>query len=188
METGTPLTELDVITSASDDDLLYIVDNPTGTASSKAIRVDNFLKFVGARYTTNAGQIIPSATGTIINFEDFVYDTNSAVTTGTAWKFTAPITGYYLIDCALLSASTTDWAIGEIANIGLYKNGVLYSVMSWFTSQLSANGIRFSVSGSDVIYLIATEYINIRISHTVGTNLALHNDGAYCFVSISKLY
>ena len=45
------LTELDATTTASTDDLIYIVDDPSGTPVSKKITVGDFLN-------TIAGQII----------------------------------------------------------------------------------------------------------------------------------
>jgi hypothetical protein len=61
-----------------------LADNATTIASGTAAAAA-----VHARYTTDAGQSIPDITTTIVNFEDVSDDTNTAVTTGAAWHFTA---------------------------------------------------------------------------------------------------
>lgn len=58
-----------------------------------------------ARYGTNAAQSIPNTTETRIDFEDQLYDPDALVTTGSAWVFTAPNDGYYLLDASILFAS-----------------------------------------------------------------------------------
>ena len=144
--------------------------------------------FVGARYTTNAGQSIPDITSTIINFEDMVYDTDTAVTVGATWKFTCPTGkgGYYLINTCILFATTNTWAATELVILEIYKGGAAYSTIYREHWQSTTTGYR-QAFGSDVVHLDPTEYIDLRVYQGSGGSLALLNNGQYNYVAISKL-
>ena len=141
-----------------------------------------------ARYSTNAGQSIANNTHVIIDFEDKDYDTHTAVTTGAAWKFTCPTGqgGPYRVSVFLLFASTATWAAGEIAQASIYKGGVLHSVLDRKTAE-SATTLYKELGGSGGVYLSAGEFIDVRAYHTSGAALALHNDGLYNYISISRV-
>lgn len=64
---------------------------------------------VGAKYNTNAGQTITNSSGVfnIVDFEDRVYDTQNAVTTGASWVYTVTQPGLYNIECCLEFTSST---------------------------------------------------------------------------------
>jgi len=143
---------------------------------------------VVARYKTNAGQNIPDTTMTIIDFEDVDYDTYDAVTTGAAWAFTAPIGGWYRVTVAITFASSTTWREDEIAQVELWKEGIVFSVLSRTWGQDSSGGSQFKFTrGSDTIYLAVGEAINIRASQISGGALALHTDSRYNHVAIERV-
>lgn len=141
-----------------------------------------------ARYTTNAGQSIPNGAFTIVDFEDLVYDTDTAVTTGASWKFTCPAGqgGPYRINIMLLFTSTATWAAAEYAQASVYKGGSVYTHIARNTSE-SATTLNKELSGSADVYLSAGNYIDIRVFQNSGAALALHNDGLYNYVSISRI-
>jgi len=141
-----------------------------------------------ARYSTNAGQSIANETTTIVDFEDQTYDTHTAVTTGAAWKFTCPTgqSGYYRVAIMLMFASTATWAAGERAQASLYKGGAFYSALDKNTSE-TATARNIELKGSDDVYLAAGEYIDIRVVQNSGAALALHNNGLYNHVAISRV-
>ena len=141
-----------------------------------------------ARYTTNAGQSIPNGAFTIVDFEDLVYDTDTAVTTGASWKFTCPAGqgGPYRVSAMLLFTSTATWAAGEIAQMSVFKGGVEYTALDRKTSE-SATTLYKEVKGSVDVYLSSGNYMDIRVFHNSGAALALHNDGLYNYVSISRI-
>jgi hypothetical protein len=143
---------------------------------------------IHARYTTDAGQSIPNITTTIVDFEDAVDDTNTAVTTGAAWHFTAPVAGRYHVDAALLFASTTTWALVERGQMQLYKNGVAYSTLDRNDNINSSGGAQLMMlSGSDTIVLAAADTIDIRASQNSGAALTLNASGLVNHVSIALL-
>jgi len=140
-----------------------------------------------ARYTTNAGQSIPNNAHTIVDFGTLVYDTHSAVTTGAAWHFHAPVGGYYAISVAILFAATTTWADAEIGEIDLYKNGARFSVIERKDNYGTASTVYMQLGSSDVVYLAANETLDIRIFQNSGAALALYSEHPYNYVSIHKV-
>ncbi len=103
-----------------------------------------------------AGAVAVSTTQ-MINFATVTYDTHGAVTTGSAWKYTAPMAGYYRVAVAVdLDAGTS---------VGLYKNGTLYSLICDNTNS------PYIGSGADTVLLASGDYVDIRLtSGSTNTN------------------
>ena len=161
-----------------DDDAAVIGPFITGTSVSA---------FVGARYNTDAAQnIVNGAAIAIINFDDRVYDTGDFVTTGTAWKFTVPTTGYYHIDAMVQFTSTSDWAAGERGNLVLYKGGAAFIGLDR-KDNYSGTTVFMYLQGHVTVYLEATNYIDIRVAQNSGADLALSNDPLTVWVNIEKI-
>ena len=138
-----------------------------GWSSNTVMSNDADTRVCTARYKI-AGAGVTSSTTQPINFATLDYDTHSAVTTGSSWKFTAPISGYYNVVASLASTSGTP-------NVQLYKNGTVYSVMG------PANSGNYNNSSSQ-IFLVAGDYIDLRFSSslTVDSNTTQ-------FVAISRI-
>lgn len=147
------------------------------------------LAFVGARYNSNAAQtIVNNATIAIVDFEDQVYDSGSLVTTGAAWKFTAPSTGYYHIDVYLLFAANTGWAVGERGLLHLYKNNAVFVALDRKDDiGNAASGSQLALHGSVTIALAATDYIDVRVAQNSGGNIALSNAATDVWINIEKV-
>lgn len=141
-----------------------------------------------ARYTTAAGQSIPNTTPTIIDFGTVTFDPDSHVTVGAAWKFTAKVAGYYQVNTSILYASTTTWALGEWANLAIYKGGVYYTDLDRDDQMNSSvTGQYKRLQGSDVVQLAVGEYIDIRAAQVSGGALVLFNSAVFNYVSIAKI-
>lgn len=100
--------------------------------------------------------------GNPINFDTQLWDTNSAVTTGSSWKFTAPVTGKYLVSTVLTFTSYSG-----TPDVSVYINGTNDTyMMSWAGSAQRLTGIT-------LVNLTAGDYIDIRpdsnITSAVGT-------------------
>jgi hypothetical protein len=91
-----------------------------------------------------------------IDFSTQEFDTNAAVTTGAAWKFTAPSQGLYLITGAINF-------ITSAAGVKLYKNGSAYKHLGFDSTTMDG-------SYSGTVRLLAGDFIDIRpsASTTVG--------------------
>ncbi len=137
---------------------------------------------VSARYTNNAGQAIPSGAATIFNFVDQDYDDHNAVTTGAAWKFTAPFDGVYALD-SLITFSNQSYTAGASIILAIYKNGVeivnSYGIVEVTTSNL------FGKQASSEIDMVKGDYLDVRISQGSGGTRTTQTGGQYNFISIS---
>lgn len=104
----------------------------------------NVSPVVFASYT---GSGTSYSTNNPINFATKVLDTHNAVTTGSDWKFTAPINGVYTLTGALYVSATTD--------ISIYKNGNVISGVD--IGYIIYTGQRIAISYT--IYLVKDDYV-----------------------------
>lgn len=86
------------------------------------------------------------------NTRDF--DTHNAVTTGSAWKFTAPVSGIYRISASFANAT------GTVA-VQVFKNGVNAN------AQLFSANTSFVEGGSTTLRLNSGDYIDVRTGSSV---------------------
>jgi len=119
-----------------------------GWSSTVQMSNDTDTRVVAAKYyvgTTNSpGANLP------INFDSKLTDTHNAVTTGSSWRFTAPVPGTYCV--AVHTQQDTATAYG----VRVYKNATLTEILYY-----SASG-GATYSGSTLIDLVAGDYIDIR--------------------------
>lgn len=138
---------------------------------------------VGAVYKTNAGQVIADNTTSIIDFEDSVYDTNSAVTTGASWKFTAPSTGKYHVSCSIKFQQGNFG--GANVKLMLYKNNSLYLYIGGFDPPNAS--LHNYVRGMCDVELAATDYIDVRVLQNSTVNMTLDTTAEYNHIDIHKI-
>lgn len=128
----------------------FINDATYGFSRWRIIKVSGSnLAEVPATVTATYYNSNMSVGGAIWNFSAIVEDTHTAVTTGSAWKFTAPIDGLYLVQLVTSLVSGT----GNTAS--LYKNGANYQPLTVFTTA----GWYYNASAT--LRLYKGEYINI---------------------------
>jgi hypothetical protein len=182
------LTDLAAATSLAFTDIVLVTKSPGGAAASNKATLailSNGMSVV-ARYSTAAGQSIPNNSDTVINFDVQNYDTHSAVTTGAAWRFTAPVDGYYLVTISMLFAATDTWIDQEYVSLISYINSVGISRMGFTAHHGSASSIFVGASGTDILQLNAGDTLNIHVIQTSGAALALHNAADYNYIAITK--
>ena len=90
-----------------------------------------------------------------INFDTKEYDSHNATTTGSAWKYVAPVSGLYSLQGVI--ASTT----GTGTTYTIYKNSAAYKGLQ--TTLSSYNTLSIAAS----LRLNAGDFIDIRPSGTV---------------------
>lgn len=142
-----------------------------------------------ARYKTNARQTVADASYTIIDYAASDYDTDTAVTTGAAWKFTVPAnhTGYYLVSASAFLNSSAGWEVGETALLALYKNNGLVHRLDQVVMQ-AAGTYAVYLTGASVVQANATDYLDVRIYQDSDASKILASTGTYSHVAISKLF
>lgn len=131
-----------------------------------------------AEYNTTAGQSIPNNASTVINYATLVTDTDSAVTTGAAWKFTVPTNkgGIYLVAAnATLSApfaGTTPFTLV----LQLLKNAGEVARLYFNVSTANIGAASFDAAeGSTLVNCVPGDTLTIGIiqSSTAGAAIAL---------------
>jgi hypothetical protein len=142
---------------------------------------------VSAKYTTAAGQSIPSGTATIVNFGTKSWDHTGAVQTGVGtWKFQPSLSGTYLVSASVMLSSGGGWAAGEEASLSVYKNGVEESVIFDYNSQ-ATHSAAVGLSGSTLVQLLAGEYFDIRLYQFSGGSISLVSQARMNHVSITRV-
>ena len=161
-------------------DVLTFVSDATTTLSTNSVAFVKRLSgpsAIAASETVAASYWLPANQSagptTPINFSSKQFDSHGAVTTGAAWRFTAPIAGTYNVSAFAYTTSIS-------LTYNLYKNGVLYTEIAEHLPGAVA-------TGSLLIQLIAGDYVDVRpgttqtvfggIFSTFGTKIHIHRIG-----------
>jgi hypothetical protein len=142
-----------------------------------------------ARYKISAEFALPNNAATLVNYDTVVYDDDTAVTTGAAWKFTVPAShdGYFLVCASILIKSNANWTAAEKMELQLFKNNSIYCVLASTYAQATGTYALFT-TGSAVISLVATDYIDVRCYHNTGSAEVTNSDGNYSHIAIARLF
>ncbi len=170
------------VTLLNDADYVYVdIEKLSGQSSIAAS------ESVNAVYTTAAGQSIPNATDTIIDFGTAEINSHGNVVTGAAWKFTASISGVYEVSAFVQLNSGGGWAVSEEAVVSLFKNGSGLATLGLY-SHSAANSVAVSIPcPAREVRLNAGEYIDIRINQNSGAALGLVASALRNWVSIKRV-
>ena len=142
---------------------------------------------VYAQYSTGAGQLIPNATVTLVDYATKDFDSHNAVTTGGSWKFTAPISGLYQVSCQWAYAPST-YAGTSTFTCFLYKNGASHGIQ--LGKHRTENGSASSQpaeSGIALVKLNAGDYIDFRQYQDNGLSENLEATNSANYVSIIRV-
>ncbi len=132
----------------------------SGWSSNTVMSNDTDTRGVAARYKSSAGNSFTGASVQVVDYATKDYDTHAAVTTGSGWKFTAPVSGKYSVK-ASFSIGSLAWTAGNRSQMALFKNGSLYCNLNQVQAQATAS-YAMVVVGSDEIDLNAGDFIDIR--------------------------
>ena len=137
---------------------------------------------VRASYSLAAPQT-PTNVQTIIQANTRLEDTHSAVTTGTSWKFTAPIPGVYMFDFGF-SAGVGSNADNYVL-YALWKNNAQWQNLLMKTKD-AAGTIQLGqeAGGAATIRLIAGDYIDLRWNCANTTSIGNISTG---LINITKI-
>lgn len=147
-------------------------------AAGKFLKADGTYQVpAGSAVSSVAATYILSSSGTPgatnpINFDTKIVDTVNAVTTGAAWKFTAPSTASYHVSVTV--------GANISVNIFLYLNGTSTYMMFNTTGGLQS-------SGSVILPMSTGDFIDIRPSNGTAT-LAGSGVPYIAWVSISQIH
>jgi hypothetical protein len=168
----------------------HINDQPQTIAGAKTFSSDLSIggailnSPVYAHYTESAGLTISNTT--VLRWDTKVEDTHNAVTTGSGWKFTAPIAGLYLVSC-LYSINSGTFTAGNIYGFrGVFLDGSATNVKALSLENVDANvtkGMRFMASFT--LRLTASQYFQIQA--LASTSVTQSNEAVFNWINIVRI-
>lgn len=124
---------------------------------------------IAASYYSDTTQ---AALTTQVDFNQSIYDTNSAVTTGASWKFTAPSSRKYRVTISI--------SAGGVQYLDIRKNGTVYQRLVYTVVSAMNNA-------SVELDLAATDYIDIYPLGAVTVNGSASADANRSCIQISSI-
>jgi hypothetical protein len=140
-------------------------------------------------YQTNAGQSIPNAAETVIDFEDMINDPHLLVTVADApatWFYTVPVSGYYLVTALIVFETTNTWAVSEVVRIRPLVNGSGAQYAGRGTA-FPASSTAVSVLGVVPVYAVMDDTIAIGVYQNSGAALTLATNAGFNVASIHRI-
>lgn len=167
---GAPNTTI-TVTGGTD----YVVaGNPTNIYYSKATSPVGFPNFYPkARAKRSGNQTISNGSWTKVQFDTETFDTGGNYDNTTNYRFTAPVTGYYLVNTLITWGSIS----GEDHYTKIYKNGT--GIITNSIHGITGNAYTQTIT--DIVPLTATDYVEIFVYQNSGGN---ENISADSYVSI----
>jgi hypothetical protein len=130
----------------------------------------------------NATQSIANTTWTKVQLNTKSYDEKTEFDNATNYRFTAKEDGYYQVN-GCVSFSVAVAAAQTNSYCAIYKGGAAYA----YGSEASIRGTpQISVVG-DVVYLAATEYVELYVYHNFGAAQNTTAGTAYTYMSVHKI-
>lgn len=138
---------------------------------------------VAARYTSNSGQSINTASNTTVVYEDLDYDTHNGMNTSTG-IYTIPVSGKYLIKGTITwgsyAAATTKSSILKI-NINSTSQSTV-----WTEFQASSS-LTYTQEVVDIINLVKGDTVEMEVYQDTGVTETLETTGVYNVFSIARI-
>lgn len=155
----------------------------SGASVGFPISPANLVKSI-VRYVANANVSFASGSFVIMDYALKSIDTKNEVTTGAAWKFTAKEAGYYRCGAASMLNNAVAWPNAAAEHtLAIYKNGSVYSYLCRRDDYSTSTSVYPYVSGEDIVYLAAGDYIDFRVIQTSGSTINSYNGGQnHCFI------
>lgn len=166
------VTGLSAITTATTDDILYIVDNPLVTPVSNKITFDNLQKSITTVSTSLSGSVVSTAGVLSTTFESFgitVDGQSSVISTGTLstaqikynctiidWTITSDVSGSIQFDIKKVAyASYPGSLVSIVASdpplISSAQKNTGSSLTGWTTTITAGDIIQYSVTSAATI-------------------------------------
>jgi len=127
----------------------------------------------------SSSQSVPDHNWTVVDFDAVDYDVTGDFNIGTN-RFICPTSGYYLISGTVTFTVMLD---GDYIFAGVYREGILILQSTVYGSQT----VILSVSFTDIVYLNAGDYIEVRVYHGGSSDRAIHGntEGTYTYLTIT---
>jgi hypothetical protein len=142
-----------------------------------------------AIYQASSTTALANSTQTVVNYNVSVLDTDSAVTTGSAWIFTVPANkgGRYLVSShvalATIQTGTTPW----LFNLVLFKTGVPYDNLAEYQSVSTAAQASATIDGTVIVSCVAGDTLQIKATQTSTGGGSVNTNTNQCTISIQRM-
>ena len=141
---------------------------------------------ISAHYVNGVAQSIGNSSMTVVNFDTKTFDSNSAVSTGVAWKFTAPTTGLYSFDVSVRIGSGCSWTASTTRQLQLLANGSSVVADLDFANDTISHTHAVTLRGSTIIRLSANDFISAQVFQDTGGTCTI-NTGIATAISIARI-
>lgn len=135
-------------------------------------------------YSTLAGQSVANGTATTITTWTKTFDRVNANFNATTGVFTAPATGYYLVDGQVAFSSHTGVVGGQYSAV-LNANGVQVRVGSH--NQETTASVPVIVQVGAVVFLSAGQTLTLQAFQNTGSTLTLTTSATASYLSIARM-
>ena len=132
-------------------------------------------------YLTTTDQAIATSSETKVTLNTESYDVDGEFDSTTNYRFTATVAGYYQVNATLIWTDT-DHAFTQSARIKKNTTIIVYSY-----NQGIATTAHISNNLSDIVYLAATDYLELFAWHNKGSNSNVMAGADRSFMSIHRL-
>lgn len=166
------VTALSELTTVATGDILYIVDDPSGSPTSKKVTVENVQTdwHVGARVYNSGDLTISNGTTTTLTFDSERYDTDTIHSTASnTGRLTATTAGKYVIVVSIRWAAN---ATG-VRLLQLRLNG---TTLIGYVGQNAISAGTHDMNLVSIYNMSATDYVEARVYQNSGGNLAVANN------------
>ena len=179
------ITELAALTVVNNEDLIAIVDDPTGTASTKKIRTDDFQStwHVGARVYNSGNISLTNITLTDLTFDSERYDTDSIHNTSTNTdRLTCNTAGKYLIvGNAYLADGQYNFQLRIELNDATFIGQTLIDTGTYSVIKIVTVSTIYDLAATNYVKLIAYQgsggAVNINASGNISPEFMMHRIG-----------
>jgi len=132
-----------------------------------------------ARAFVSISQSVPDHTWTVVNFTALDYDVTGDFNIVTD-RFICPTSGYYLISGMVTFVVMLD---GEAIWVAVFREGVLEVESSVY----GYSTVSLSTSFTDIVYLNAGDYVELRVYHTGSFDKSIYGntEGTYSYLTIA---
>lgn len=150
---------------------------------------------VYARYGLDTSSAAPSGgsintgSSSVLDYDYKFRDTHGAVTTGSGWKFTAPVNGIYEISAGVVVIGVGGMTAGGNTYLAVFKNGSgsRDSILGSVALEVAGGIINPRPSGTACIELLAGEYIQVKLFNNLGANSTISRSADDAQITIRKI-
>ena len=169
-------TRQDLLDDAVETDSIQDDAVTTPKIADGAVESEKLQMTCGFMAVITAGQNVADQTSTLVNFGTEIFDTGGNYDTSTK-AFTAPVTGYYKVDAAVLMSDITD---SRYADIQLKVNGAIVRRRRATTAGTSAEP---NANISCMVYMTSGQALTCAVLHNSGGTEAINGNQDFSYFS-----